>query len=189
MNEFSVICRILGSLYNRPPQDPVLQPLFTLIKEGKLQAQWPLEQDELLKVLQTHCDPAELEQDYQALFGGEHAAVSPYGEDWENGPQQQEVRDFLQQRGMPLTDARYDSIGMLLLATSWLEDQSQQDEVLAQFTLFDHYLLPWCGAFLGKTEAHARTPFYRTLAAVTRGAIQAMYEELAEQQESDSQPE
>lgn len=185
MNEFSVICRILGSLYHRAPQDPVLQPLFTLIKAGKLQAQWPLEQDDLLTLLQNNVEMADLEQDYQALFGGEHPAVSPYGADWEKGPQPQEVREFLQQRGMPLTEARCDSIGMLLLATSWLEDQSQQDEVLAQFTLFEQYLLPWCGAFLGKTEAHARTPFYRTLAAVTRGAIQAMYEELAEQQESD----
>ncbi|STK81564.1 putative chaperone [Escherichia coli] len=46
MNEFSILCRVLGSLYYRQPQDPLLVPLFTLIREGKLAANWPLEQDE-----------------------------------------------------------------------------------------------------------------------------------------------
>ena len=36
MNEFSVVCRVLGTLFYRQPQDPLLVPLFTLIKEGKL---------------------------------------------------------------------------------------------------------------------------------------------------------
>ena len=52
MNEFSILCRVLGSLYYRQPQDPLLVPLFTLIREGKLAANWPLEQDELLTRLQ-----------------------------------------------------------------------------------------------------------------------------------------
>ncbi len=52
MNEFSILCRVLGSLYYRQPQDPLLVPLFTLIREGKLAASWPLEQDELLERLQ-----------------------------------------------------------------------------------------------------------------------------------------
>ncbi len=56
MNEFSILCRVLGSLYYRQPQDPLLVPLFTLIREGKLAANWPLEQDELLTRLQKSCD-------------------------------------------------------------------------------------------------------------------------------------
>ena len=52
MNEFSILCRVLGSLYYRQPQDPLLVPLFTLIREGKLAQNWPLEQDELLERLQ-----------------------------------------------------------------------------------------------------------------------------------------
>ena len=36
MNEFSILCRVLGTLYYRQPQDPLLVPLFTLIREGKL---------------------------------------------------------------------------------------------------------------------------------------------------------
>ncbi|WP_294907538.1 TorD/DmsD family molecular chaperone [Tatumella sp. UBA2305] len=181
MNEFSLICRILGSLFNRAPTDPVIQPLLSLLSEGKLQQQWPLEQDDLLAVLQKSCDLPALEEDYRALFSGEHPAVSLTGSDWEDGPEELEVRTFLQQRGMPLSETPANQFGVLLLATSWLEDQSEQDEFLAQVTLFEEYLLPWCGAFLGKVEANAHTPFYRSLAGLTRGAIQAMYEELSEQ--------
>ncbi|WNN46127.1 TorD/DmsD family molecular chaperone [Winslowiella toletana] len=180
MNEFSIICRILGSLYNRQPQDPLLVPLFTLLREGKLQQQWPLEQDELLTRLQQNSDPQALAADYNALFVGSDCKVSPCGSQWENGPQEADVRSFLQQRGMPLSDAPADHIGALLLAASWLEDQSEEDEIQAQITLFDDYLMPWCGAFLGKVEAHASTPFYRTLAAISREAIQAMRDELEE---------
>ncbi|QKJ86859.1 Molecular chaperone [Paramixta manurensis] len=181
MNEFSIICRVLGSLYNRQPQDPLLMPLFTLIREGKLAQHWPLEQGELLQRLQQHSDPQTLAADYNALFVGSDCKVPPYGSQWENGPQETEVRRFLHARGMPLTDAPADHFGALLLAASWLEDQSEADEIQAQITLFDDYLLPWCGAFLGKTEAHATTVFYRTLAAISREALQAMRDELEEE--------
>lgn len=180
MNEFSIICRILGSLFNRQPQDPLLVPLFTVLREGKLQQQWPLEQDELLTRLQQHSDPQALAADYNALFVGSDCKVPPYGSQWENGPQEAQIRAFLHQRGMPLGDAPVDSFGALLLAASWLEDQSEEDEVQAQITLFDDYLLPWCGAFLGKVEAHAGSVFYRTLAAISREAVQAMRDELEE---------
>ena len=68
MNEFSILCRIIGSLFNRHPQDALLAPLFTLIREGKLAAQWPLEQDELLTRLQQNSDPQALAADYDALY-------------------------------------------------------------------------------------------------------------------------
>lgn len=178
MNEFSIICRILGSLYNRQPQDPLLVPLFQMLREGKLQQHWPLEQDELLTRLQQNCDPQTLATDYNALFVGSECKVSPFGSQWENGPQEADVRAFLSSRGMPLSDAPADHIGALLLAASWLEDQSEADEITAQITLFDEYLLPWVGAFLGKVEAHATTAFYRTLAVISREAIQAMRDEL-----------
>ena len=152
MNEFSILCRVLGSLYYRQPQDPLLVPLFTLIREGKLAANWPLEQDELLTRLQKSCDMTQ-------------------------------VRAFLSERGMPLADTPADHIGTLLLAASWLEDQSTEDESEALETLFSEYLLPWCGAFLGKVEAHATTPFWRTMAPLTRDAISAMWDELEEDSE------
>ncbi|MBP2171076.1 TorA maturation chaperone TorD [Erwinia toletana] len=181
MNEFSIICRILGSLFNRQPQDPLLVPLFTMLREGKLQQHWPLEQDELLTRLQQHSDPQALAADYNALFVGSDCKVPPYASQWENGPQEAEVRAFLQQRGMPLGDAPVDHFGALLLAASWLEDQSEEDESQAQIALFDDYLMPWCGQFLGKVEAHASSVFYRTLAAISREAVQAMRDELAEE--------
>lgn len=183
MNEFSIICRVLGSLYYRQPQDPLLVPLFTLIREGKLAASWPLEQDEHLERLQQHCDVQQLAADYNALFVGEEAAVSPYRSAWVEGATEGEVRSFLSSRGMPLSDTPADHIGTLLLAASWLEDNAAEDEVDAVETLFADYLLPWCGNFLGKVEAHATTPFWRTMAPLTREAISAMWDELQEETE------
>lgn len=43
---------------------------------------------------------------------------------------------------MPLADTPADHIGTLLLAASWLEDQSAEDESEALETLFADYLLP-----------------------------------------------
>lgn len=183
MNEFSIICRVLGSLFYRQPQDPLLVPLLTMIREGKLAASWPLEQDELLARLQQSCDPQMLAADYNALFVGDECSVPPYRSAWEEGSPEGEVREFLKMRGMPLAETPADHFGTLLLAASWLEDQSQEDEFEAQVALFDEYLMPWCGAFLGKVEAHSTTPFYRTLALLTREAVQAMRDELQESED------
>ncbi|WP_145339123.1 molecular chaperone [Pantoea sp. PSNIH1] len=180
MNEFSMLCRVIGSLFNRQPQDPLLMPLFTLLREGKMQAQWPLEQDALLTRLQQSSDPQALAADYNALFVGQECSVPPYASQWPEGAPEAEIRAFLSARGMPLSDAPADHFGVLLLAASWLEDQSAEDESDAQRALFECYLLPWCGAFLGKVEAHATTAFYRTLAELSREAIQTMYDELSE---------
>lgn len=185
MNEFSIVCRVLGTLFYRQPQDPLLVPLFSLIQEGKLQQHWPLEQDELLQRLQQGCEPHLLAADFNALFVGSECSVSPLRSSYVEGATESEVRSFLQQRGMPLGEAPADHFGSLLLAASWLEDQSQEDEAQAQITLFDDYLLPWCGRLLGKVEAHATSGFYRTLAAITRDALQAMRDELAEYEEQD----
>ncbi|QHA89167.1 TorD/DmsD family molecular chaperone [Serratia rhizosphaerae] len=185
MNEFSIVCRVLGTLFYRQPQDPLLVPLFSLIQEGKLQQHWPLEQDELLQRLQQGCEPHLLAADFNALFVGAECSVSPLRSAYVEGATESEVRSFLQQRGMPLGEAPADHFGSLLLAASWLEDQSQEDEAQAQITLFDEYLLPWCGRFLGKVEAHATSGFYRTLAMITRDALQAMRDELAEYEEQE----
>ena len=185
MNEFSIVCRVLGTLFNRSPQDPLVAPLLTLIRDGKLAQHWPLEQEELLaRWQQSAADLPVVTADYQALFGSD-AAVSAYAHDYDAAITDAVVRPFLQQRGMPLSDAPTDHIGALLLAASWLEDQSQEDEVQAQIALFDDFLMPWCGRFLGKVEAHAQTPFYRTLALLSREAIQAMRDELAEAEAGD----
>lgn len=183
MNEFSILCRVLGSLYYRQPQDPLLVPLFTLVREGKLAESWPLEQDELLQRLQNSCDMQQISADYNALFVGEECRVSPYRSAWEEGATEAEVRAFLSSRGMPLTDTPADHIGTLLLAASWIEDHAAEDENEALETLFGEYILPWCGAFLGKVEAHATSPFWRTMAQLTRDAIAAMWDELQEENE------
>ncbi|ELY2783788.1 molecular chaperone [Cronobacter turicensis] len=183
MNEFSIICRLLGSLWYRAPQDPVVAPIYSLIREGKLAQNWPLEQDELLARLQKSAQPDEVQADYQALFGQDDARVTPLRSAWIEGGSEQEVRAFLTTRGMPLGEAPADHFGLLLLAASWLEDQSAEDEAQAQEILFGEFLIPWYETFLGKVEAHAATPFWRTLAQITREAIQAMWEELQEEEE------
>lgn len=183
MNELSVLCRVLGSLYYRQPQDPLLVPLFTLISEGKLAASWPLEQDELLARLQKSCDLPLIAADYNALFVGDECSVPPYRSAWVEGATQEDVRAFLSARGMPLADTPSDHIGTLLLAASWLEDNAAEDESEALETLFADYILPWYDSFFGKVEAHATTAFWRTLAMVTRDAIGAIWEELQEEDE------
>ena len=183
MNEFSILCRVLGSLFYRQPQDPLLVPLYTMIGEGKLSANWPLEQDELLARLQKSCDRSQVAAAYHALLVGEECAVPPCRSAWVEGATESEVRTFLSARGMPLADTPADHIGTLLLAASWLEDQSAEDESEALEILFVEYLLPWCGTFLGKVEAHASSPFWRTMAPLTRDAIGAMWDELQEDTE------
>ncbi|WP_289992252.1 TorD/DmsD family molecular chaperone [Photorhabdus laumondii] len=177
MNEFSIVCRILGTLFNRQPQDPILKPLLTVIVEGKLKQSWPLEQDALLDRLQQNCDLSAMQADYIALFYGDNASVPSRRSDY-IGESENDIRQFLIERGMPLSDGPVDQFGSLLLGASWLEDQAAEDEVQGQIVLFDEYLLPWCGQFLGKVEAHAITSFYRTLAMITREALQALREEL-----------
>ncbi|WJV65248.1 molecular chaperone [Pectobacteriaceae bacterium CE70] len=186
MNEFSIVCRILGTLFYRQPQDPLLAPLFTLIHEGKLRQEWPLEQDALLERLQKSVDLPALNEDYQALFVGEAASVSPWRSAYEPASPETEIRAFLQQRGMPLGDGPVDHFGGLLLAASWLEDHAQEDETAAQTALFDNYLLPWSNRFLGQVESHATTAFYRTLAIVCREALGAMRDELEEAVSDDT---
>ncbi|MBS9439406.1 molecular chaperone [Photorhabdus noenieputensis] len=177
MNEFSIVCRILGTLFNRQPQDPILKPLLTVIVEGKLKQSWPLEQDALLDRLQQNCDLSAIQADYMALFYGDNTSVPSRRFDY-TGESENDIRQFLTERGMPLSDGPVDQFGSLLLGASWLEDQAAEDEVQGQIELFDQYLLPWCGQFLGKVEAHATTGFYRTLAMITREALQALREEL-----------
>jgi len=122
MNEFSILCRVLGSLYYRQPQDPLLVPLFTLIREGKLAASWPLEQDELLARLQKSCEMQSLATDYNALFVGEACSVPPYRSAWVEGSSEAEVRAFLSEHGIPTGEGPADHLGSLLLAASWLEE-------------------------------------------------------------------
>jgi TorA maturation chaperone TorD len=181
MNDFSLMCRVLGSLFYRQPQDPLLVPLFTLIEQGKLEQHWPLEQSELLARLQQGYQPTVLVRDYNVLFVGPERRVSPYASDYDDARPEAEVRAFLQQYSMPLGTGPTDHVGGLLLAASWLEDQAANDKIVAQTALFNDYLLPCCGRFLGKVEAHATTGFYRTLAQLSREALQAMWDDLSEE--------
>ena len=185
MNEFSLVCRLLGTLFNRAPDDEVVVPLLAMIQQGKLKPHWPLEQDALLERLQRSVDASALAADYHALFIEQGGSVSPWRSSYIEDGTEETVRVFLQQRGMPLKDGAVDHFGALLLAASWLEDQAQEDESAAQLALFDEFLLPWSGRFLGKVESHATTAFYRTLAVLTREALDALREDLADEDEEE----
>ncbi|VTR17662.1 Chaperone protein YcdY [Serratia fonticola] len=163
MNEFSVVCRVVRHAVLPPAADPLLEPLFTLIKEGKLQQHWPLEQDELLTRLQQHCTDPQLAADFNALFVGSECSVSPLRSSYVEGASEADVRVFLQQRGMPLGEAPADHFGSLLLAASWLEDQSQEDEVQAQITLFNEFLLPWLWPLPGVRLKHTPPAVFTVL--------------------------
>ncbi|EDU59237.1 cytoplasmic chaperone TorD [Providencia stuartii ATCC 25827] len=178
MNEFSIVCRILGTLFQRSPDDSVVKPLLDMIAQDKLKASWPLEQDEYWARMAKSVDMAAITADYQTLFGGETPAVSVFAHDYDDEIAEAEIREFLVERGMALTNARTDAFGALLLAASWLEDQAAEDETAAQIELFDSFILSWYGAFLGKMEAHATTAFYRTLAQIARDAVIALRDEL-----------
>ncbi len=156
MNEFSILCRVLGSLFYRQPQDPLLVPLYTMIREGKLAESWPLEQDALLERLQKSCDAQTLAADYNALFVGDECRVSPLRSAWVEGASEAEVREFLSSRGMPLSAAPADHIGTLLLAASWLEDHSAEDESEALETLFAEYLCRGAAPSLAKWKPTLR---------------------------------
>ncbi|TCW00055.1 TorD/DmsD family molecular chaperone [Biostraticola tofi] len=179
MNDFSLVCRVLGNLFYRQPGDMLLSGLMTLISDGKLGQHWPLEQDELLERLSLSAQTEDLGADYAALFDGEAPKVPALRSDWVTGTEEQ-VRSFLHQRGMPPNAGPADHFGSLVLAASWLEDQATEDETAGQRQLFDQFILPWSGKFLGNVESFAATEFYRTLALICRGALEAMREELDE---------
>lgn len=116
MNEFSIVCRILGSLFSRSPDDAVLDPLFGLLSEGKLKQHWPLEQDELLERMGSDVNRQTLAEDYFSMFGTD-GSVSPLASGYE-GPGEEETRAFLTERGVPLSSAPANGFGQLLLAAS-----------------------------------------------------------------------
>ncbi|RLR17344.1 hypothetical protein D8L93_10070 [Sodalis-like symbiont of Bactericera trigonica] len=66
-------------------------------------------------------------------------------------------------RAMPCGEKPTDHFGALLLAGSWLEDQTQQDETESERLLFDRFLLTWSERFLGKVGSPCR---YRILSCV-----------------------
>lgn len=180
MNDFSLVCRVLGTLFYRQPQDALVQPLMQLIGSGKLADHWPLKQDALLARLQKSASQDALADDYQLLLTGAAPKVAPVRSAWLADHDPEEVGEFLQQRGMPAGTGPVDHFGALLLAASWLEDQATEDETDAQRQLFDRFLLTWSDSFLAAVEVQAGTDFYRAVAIMCREALLEMRTELDE---------
>lgn len=129
INEFSVICRILGTLFNRSPEDPVIKPLFELIMQDQLKLSWPLEQDELLTQLAASSqDLALVIKDFKQLFLDPTSAIadsiSQYSEISATA-----VKEFYSQWHTAIS-GKADRFAALLLAASWLEDNAVQGSVI-----------------------------------------------------------
>ena len=180
MNEFSILCRVLGTLYYRQPQDPLLVPLFTLIREGKLAQSWPLEQDELLERLQKLRYAADF-NGLQRAVCGEECRVSPYRSARQEGATEAEVRAFFRTRhaadGYACRSYRYPAGGLLGLKIMQVMMRTRRLRPCSK-RICCRGLAP-----SGKVEAHATSPFWRTLAPLTRDAIAAMWDELEEENE------
>lgn len=176
-NDFSLLCRLFGNLFYRHPTDPLLSGTFAWLQQGNLIQQWALSTDsqseQALAQIAKLAHPTELASAYQALFaenGNVSVKISDYGlplDDFAN---------FRQTRALPQSD-NLDHVAHLLLSASWLEDNS--DSLSAQKDLFEQFLLPGMGKFLGKVEAFDQG-FYKALAQLTRDALSAMADELEE---------
>ncbi|WP_279717213.1 TorD/DmsD family molecular chaperone [Chelonobacter oris] len=177
INDFSMLCRLFGNLFYRAPQDEVLAPLFGWLQQGNLTALWALSTDsqseKALQHLQSAVADDKLANAYRQLFGENgtvDSRISAYS-DTLNA-----FVTFRKQCGMAdLPQA--DHVAHLLLSASWLEDNVES--LIAQQTLFEDFLLPVMGQFLGKIEAHDQG-FYRAAAQLCRDALAAMADELEE---------
>ncbi|MDO4697821.1 MAG: molecular chaperone [Pasteurellaceae bacterium] len=179
-NEFSLLCRLFGNLFYRHPEDPILTSTFAWLAQGNLRQHWPLATDtqseQALLSLEKGANPVQQGGHYQALFAKNGAiapTISAYGFSVD------EFVAFRQQRGMPELE-NADHVGLLLLTASWIEDNL--DSTAAQRELFERFLLPVLGKFLGQVEAFD-TGFYKALAQLTRDALSAMADELEETDE------
>lgn len=183
INDFSLLCRLFGNLFYRAPTDEILSGTFGWLKQGGLRQQWALSTDsqseQALDFIQKSANPAELAASYQTLFG-ENGSVSTQISAY--GLSVADFQAFRQQRGMPEI-ANADHVGLLLLTASWIEDNL--DSTDAQQALFEQYLLPCLGKFLGKVEAFDQG-FYKALAQLTRDALSAMADELEEETAEES---
>ena len=194
-NALAFSARVLGALFYFAPNSTLAEPLVIAFTDGEWVTQWPYPVLHADTLSAGFASPAEesLAEAWQRLFIGPDALPSPpWGSVWldrENvlfGDSTLALRQWMRENQIAFDvqqNEPEDHFGTLLLAASWQEGQSAEDESEALETLFAEYLRPWCGTFLGKVEAHATTPFWRTLAALTRDAIAAMWDELQEAEE------
>ena len=182
LSNFSAISRLFGNLFYRKHNDPILEPVFNWLQQQGLTQLWPLATDkqseQALSALQMKLDPVLLVKEYESLFadgveskGKVNLAISAYDIDIN------EFANFRQVRAMP-TAENIDNFALLLLSSSWIEDNLDSEE--AQRILFSEFLLPCAAKFLSSVEKQASLPFYAALATLTREILAAMADELDE---------
>ncbi|WP_424407625.1 TorD/DmsD family molecular chaperone [Pasteurella sp. PK-2025] len=179
LNHFSMISRLFGNLFYRTPTDPILANVFAWLQQQGLHAIWALDIDtqsqQAIDSVQMPLDLKALAKEYDKLFSGESALVSPKISDY--GIDVEAFVQFRQCRGMPALESA-DHFALLLLTASWIEDNL--DSVAAQHQLFEQFLLPCASKFLAQVESKASLPFYRALAVLSKEILAAMADELEE---------
>lgn len=176
-SEFSLLSRLFGNLYYRDPNDAVLANVFTWLQQGGLQNAWALEEDKATKdalaSLQMKIDSKALSEEYHYLFD----ADGKVGTEISSIINLDELKAFREERAMPELE-RIDHVAGLLLTAAWIEDNLDSTQAQTQF--FQYFLLPVSAKWLPLIEQHARLPFYRQLAYLTRELLSAMADELEE---------
>ncbi len=177
INDFSLLCRLFGNLFYRKPTDDILEGVFSWLKAGNLRSNWALmtdaQSENALNIVEEKAVSADLAVSFETLFaknGNVDTAMSSYGVNID------EFIIFQKQAGISFSQGN-DHIALLLLTASWIEDNLEDIEV--QKELFQKFLLPSIGKFLGKVEAFDQG-FYKALAQLTRDALSAMADELEE---------
>ncbi len=176
-NEFSLLSRLFGNLYYRLPSDSLLANVFVWLQQKGLESAWALETDKTsqaaLSTLAMKIDLNTLSQEYQYLFG-EMGKIDVRLSHYIH------LTDFITFRrnyGIPeLNDI--DHIATLFLTSAWIEDNLNSAQI--QIVFFQDFLLPVAAKWLPQVEQHARLPFYRQLAYLTRELLAAMADELEE---------
>ncbi len=162
MNEFSILCRVLGSLYYRQPQDPLLVPLFTLIREGKLAASWPAQgRTTLLARLQKSCEMQSRRRTIMRCSSVKPAASrhAASARGW-RVPRKRKFKGFSEQdSGIPTGRSGGDHLSSSccwrLLAWRIMPQKTRGETLELLFA--DYYPCRGCGTMLGKSKpcAHA----------------------------------
>ena len=121
ISEFSLLCRLFGTLFYRSPQSEVLAGVFQWLAQDGLRETWALVEDDQINValnqVQGEQDLVILEADYQALNQTVSFKISDYQVDLA------QFIHFRLERGMPDL-AQPDQVGLLLLTASWVEDNA-----------------------------------------------------------------
>lgn len=124
--------------------------------------------------------------EFHRLFVGPGPLVAPPYESVYRSPEpllmQEEtlaVRAFYRSHGLALRAGRREPDDHLAIELEFYARLQEEGQVEDQYRFWDQHLRRWVPDFCGRLAAGSRSPFYRSLAAITREAILAEEQVLA----------